>query len=171
MFQGHILGQNNVRHWENKGLYVFLFFLSLGSLRPAREPNLDLCSFQELPYPCSLQGLGETASDLLDEKQGFDLSFQSFFLSDIFRALERKELASPLFIFLTGAAGRSEKQATEKEGFCQVFSPSSVFLLTADSSNLHCAFPVQPGKDFSGGKTLAFIRATSLFFIQIFNVA
>ena len=86
--------------------FSFSFLLGLSN-QPESLTLLDLCSFQELPYPCSLQGLGETASDLLDEKQGYDLFFSKFFLSDIFRALERKELASPLFIFLTGAVGQS----------------------------------------------------------------
>ena len=88
---------------ERAKIMFFSFSFLLGS-RITREPNF--CSSQELLYPCSLQGLGETSSNLLDEKQRYNLFFQSlFFLRDIFRALERKELASPLFIFLTGAVG------------------------------------------------------------------
>lgn len=90
---------------ERTKIMFFSFSFLLGS-RLARKPNL--CSSQELLYPCSLQGLEETSSNLLDEKQRYSLFFQSFFffLRDIFRALERKELASPLFIFLTGAVGQ-----------------------------------------------------------------
>lgn len=77
MFQGHISGQNKVSRWENKGKIPIS--LSLGSLRPAQEPVRDLGSFQELPHPCSLQSLGQPSSDLLDEKQGYNLFFQSVF--------------------------------------------------------------------------------------------
>ena len=107
MFQGILQARIKCGIESFSMIMCFSFSFLLGSLRLAKEPNL--CSSQELLYPCFLQGLGETSSNLLDEKQRYNLFFQSFFffLRDIFRALERKELASPLFIFLTGAVGQS----------------------------------------------------------------
>lgn len=121
-------GQNQVGHRENKGLQVLHFSLSLGSLSPARETKLYLCSFQELFTPClrcCLRGLERVLIYWMRSKD--TICFSKHFFKAIYLGRLRGKNWPVLYLSSkTGAVRTVIKSGYWKRWFCQVLSLPSV---------------------------------------------